>query len=154
MNAAEFDKWATAAREKTRQRMADAQQRFGLGTHARYEIDLPTATVNFFDTAGVEQARARLQVAGSWSPSAESWLWGWENDSVPEAAASRMHAVRERGAKEDLAQLQAGFSGCDEGEAWTMASLASDIVDAECVYRASGPKSQLFLLLFSISKLA
>jgi len=61
-----------------------------------------------------------------------------------------VQAVRERGAKEQLPQLQTGLSDCDEGGAWSMASLAADIVDAACVYRASGPKSQLFLLLTDI----
>lgn len=150
MNAAEYEKWVEVARERTRERMAAAQQRFGLGTHARYQIDLPTATVRFYDAADAEQVRASLQVAGSWSPAAKSWLWGWENQSVPAPAVSRMAAVRERGAQEDIGKLQAAFTPCDEGQAWSMASLAADIVDAECVYRASGPKSQLFLLLTDI----
>lgn len=152
MTEDDYEHWLATAREQTRQRMADARLRFGLGTHARYQIDLPTATIRFFDQAGAEQVIAHLQVAGSWSPASESWLWGWENDSVPQAARATVQAVRERGEKEKLAPLQAGFSDCDEGGAWSMASIAADIVDAECVYRASGPKSQLFLLLTDIRR--
>lgn len=152
MNATDHEHWVSAAREQTRRQMEDAKQRFGLGTHARYEIDLPEATIRFLDKRGTEQVRASLQVAGSWSSASESWMWGWENTSVPEAAVSRLYAVRERGEKEALVELQAGFTGCDEGGAWTMASLASDIVGADCVYRAKGPKSELFLLLTDLRR--
>lgn len=152
MTSKDFERWIERARDSAKQRMADAQGRYGLGGHARYEIDLPTATIRFLDTGGRLLVQADIQVAGSWSPKGGSWLWGWENDSVPAAASSRITAVRDLGAAKRLPALQAGFAGCDEGMAWSMASLAADVLDAECLYRAPGAASQLFLLLFGLRR--
>jgi hypothetical protein len=152
MNRNEYEKWVETARRLTQERMDAAQKRFGLGGHARYEIDLSKAVIRFLGADGAVQVEADLQVAGSWSPASESWLWGWENQSVPEAASSRVKAVRERGLADDLPQLREAVSPCDEGEAWSLASIAAQILDAECVYRSPGQKSHLFLLLFSLRK--
>ncbi|WP_457353952.1 DUF6882 domain-containing protein [Roseateles sp. P5_D6] len=152
MKKDDYERWVGAARAQARERMAGAGQRFGLGRFARFEIDLPGTTIRFFDAADVEQIHARLQVAGSWAPAARTWLWGWENDSVPQTASALMSAVRERGECDGVEPLQGAFGECDEGEAWTMASLAADILDAESVYRAGGDTNRLFLLLFDIRK--
>lgn len=152
MQLQEYDEWIATARQRTQERMAVAQAQFGMGTNKRYEIDLQTATIRFFDPSGDERIRAEIQVAGSWSTASNSWLWGWENQSVPAAAVSRMTAVRELGAQRQIDKLTTSFAPCDEGEAWSMASVASEIVDSQSVYRTVGAKNQLFLLLFSISR--
>lgn len=150
MNADEYETWVETAREQTRQRMAEAQTRYGLGTFKRYQIDLPTATIRFYDENDAERVCADIQVAGSWAPEAESWLWGWDNESVPASASAQLAAVRDRGIREDIEQLRESFAPCDEAEAWSMASLAANVLDAQCVYRAPGAKNKLFLLLMAI----
>jgi hypothetical protein len=154
MKADEYEALVAQARQRTQACIAAAQTDFALGKHSRYEIDLPSAKIRFFDDGDVECVQADIQVAGSWSPASESWLWGWENQSVPAAASSRVVAVREFGDKNRLQKLRASFERCDEGEAWSMASLALHLLDAQCVYRVRNPKSQLFLLLFSIRAVA
>lgn len=144
--------WVQRARAKAQQRMEEARRRFELGTHAHYEVDLAAATIRFRDTGGREQLCASLQVAGSWSPGSASWMWGWANDSVPQAARSRLQAVRARGDEQGVEPLQAAIVECDEGDAWSLASLAADVLDAQCLYRTDGPKNQLFLLLFDIQR--
>lgn len=150
MTADEYKDWVAAAREKTQNRIAEARKVFGLGAHQRYAIDLPTATIRFFDANDIERASADIQVAGSWSPDSSTWLWGWENESLPDAVVFRLRAVRELGASKKVRALQASVVQCDEGEAWSMASLAADILNARCVYRAHGARSELFLLLFLV----
>jgi len=153
MIPAEYEQWVEQARARVRERMADSQAHFGLGTYARYEIDLPSATIRFLDSAGRERVRADLQISGSWSPASETWMWGWENQSVPEITVSRLREVREAGHDKGIDSLKASIVECDEGGAWSLASLAADILDAQCVYRVVREHSHLYLLLFSIQKL-
>ena len=154
MTANDIDKWTTDAREKALHRIAAAQRDFGLGSHARYQTDLMTATIRFFDKADVEQARAEIQLAGSWSPDSSTWRWGWENESIPDVATERLGVVRDAGRKRHLNALLAHVQQCDENDAWGLASLAADLTDAQCLYRIDGAKSQVFLLLFNLRRTA
>ena len=154
MNTDDYNAWAAAARRRTEQKTAVAQRDFGLGTYARYQTDLETATIRFFDAADVQQAAAELQVAGSWSPAASTWMWGWENESVPGAATERLGAVRDAGKAQGVDALLAHVQDCDENGAWALASLAADIVDAQCLYRVGGARNQSFLLLFNLRRTA
>ena len=150
MKEEQYQDWVERARELTHQRMTDAKTKYGLGKYKRYQLDLQTATIRFYDGNDTERVCADLQVAGSWSPESESWMWGWENESVPDAAVDRMTEVFDTGVRTDVEKLQRMFGSCDEGEAWSMASLACEIIDAESVYRVPGKKNMLFLLLLNI----
>ena len=150
MKEERYQEWIDRARSLTRQRMASAQTEFGLGKYKRYQVDLPTAKIRFYDEKDAERVCADIQVAGSWSQDSESWMWGWENESVPEAASDRMIEVFDTGVRMGIEKLQHLFGSCDEGEAWSMASVACEILGAESVYRAPGKKNMLFLLLMNI----
>jgi hypothetical protein len=152
MTPDDYERWTGKARERLQAGMEAAAERFGLGSHERYEIDLEAVTIRFFDANDVEQVRADIQVAGSWAPHSQTWMWGWENDSVPEAAVSRLAPIAEAGRTNDIAALQAYVSECDEAGAWSLAALAADIVDADCVYRTGSDRNRAFLLLFNLRK--
>lgn len=153
MSEAEYEAWVERARSLTLGRMAAAKDQFGIGGYKRYELDLPAAEIRFYDEAGSCRLRAGIRVAGSWSSTSQSWMWGWENDSVPDAAVEGMSRVAEAGERNDVEKLQRLFGDCDEGEAWSMASLACDIMEAECVYRSPGKNSMLFLLLWDMQRM-
>jgi hypothetical protein len=150
MNSDEYEQWVAAARARLQAGMDAARERFGIGTHARYETDLEKATIRFFDASDVEQVRAEIQVAGSWSPGSGTWMWGWENESAPEAVVSKLGPIVEAGRDKDVKALQAHVVECDEGGAWDLAALAADIVDAPCVYRVGAARNRTFLLLFDL----
>lgn len=152
MNDRDYQHWVASARERAQAAMDKARASFGLGTYARHEVDLASASIRFLDTQGVEKVRADLQVAGSWSPNSGTWMWGWENESVPEAAVTRLGAIAETGDEHDVAALKAHVVECDEAGAWSLAALAADIVDAECVYSTGGAKNRSFFLLFNLRK--
>jgi hypothetical protein len=152
MNEEEFVAWVAMARAATQEKMAAARSRFGIGSHARYAVDLAAGTIRFYDEQEHEVAHASVQVAGSWSPSSESWMWGWENASLPSTASVKVLSVRSKGDEHGIAMLQHAFAPCDEGFAWSMASLAAELAEAQCVYRVVGAKSNMFLLLFGIGR--
>ncbi len=150
MKETQYEEWVERARALTRERMDESKTEFGLGKYKRYQVDLPKAAIRFYDEQDAERVRADIQVAGSWSSESESWMWGWENESIPEAAVDRMTAVFDMGVSVGIEKLQHLFGSCDEGEAWSMASLACEILGAESVYCAPGKKNMLFLLLMNI----
>jgi hypothetical protein len=152
MTPEEYEGFVATAREQAQERMTRARQQYGVGAYARYEVDLPSATIRFFDAENTLQLRADIQVAGRWSAPAESWLWGWENESVPKTASALTVAVRELGEARDIPALRGAFTECDEGGAWSMAAIAAQVLDAECLYRVPRPDGHVFLLLFSLRR--
>lgn len=150
MNTDEFEAYVAESREIAQQHMQQAREEYGLGTFKHYEIDLPSASIRFLDEDKTERVRADIQVAGSWSSSSQSWMWPWDNPSLPTKARSRMKKVQAFGAKEGLPFLLAPVQPCDEGTAWSMASVGARLLEAECLYRAPGARSDMFLLLFKL----
>jgi len=152
MNATQYEELVTDARKSANEKIEAAKEKYGLGTYSRYEIDLSTATIRFLDDKGLEKIRSDIQVAGSWSPRSATWLWSWDNESVPEGAKAKLAQVREFGEKNDIEHIMDSFEPCEEGEAWTVTAIAAQVLAAECIYRAPGANNQLFLLLFNIQR--
>lgn len=150
MTESDYEAWVERARALTATRMADARSRFGMSGYKRYEVDLTAAEIRFYDKDSVCRLRADIRVAGSWSSASRSWMWGWENDSVPDVAVDGLSAVAEAGERLGVERLRRLFGDCDEGEAWSMASLACEILGAECVYRSPGRNNYTFLLLWNL----
>lgn len=152
MDTAQYEKLAGDAREHTKAKIEAAKQKYGLGTYAKYEIDLPTATIRFLDASGKTQITSDIQAAGSFDPNSETFLWAWDNESIPEKAKSRLAEVRAYAEQHEIEHVMDSFDRADEAEAWTVTSIAAEQLNAEAVYRAEGPRNQLFLLLFNIRK--
>ena len=152
MEDAEYEALRYRACQRTQERIEAAKKSFGVGSYRRFEVDLPTSKIRFLDEHGVERVSATVQVAGSWAPRTESWLWAWDNESVPPAARSRMSEVQAFGERNGIEVVEGSFEPCDESEAWSMASIAAEVLGAECVYRVPQELNHLFLLLFAIQK--
>ena len=150
MEPGTYEELGAQARETTKSKIEAAKAAHGLGSHARYEVDLKKATIRFLDAEGAEKVRAKIQAAGSWSPTSSTWLWAWDNDSLPKKVWSKLTKVRELGEQHEIEQLYCSSDRCDEEQAWTVASIATHVLDAACLYRAPGKTSQVFLLLFDI----
>ncbi len=152
MDSAAFQHLVEEARAYCRQMLEQTKTEFGLGSYQRYELDLEHATIRFLDEKGVEQVKGSIQAAGSWARDAQSWMWSWENDSIPEISRRRMQAVEAFGKREQIPMVQQSFSPCSEAEAWAMTALSGKLLSAEGFYRAPGTSSDLFLLLYSLAR--
>jgi len=152
MNSDEFRSFVEGAREYCCKKIEQTKSEFDLGSYERYDVDLEKASLRFSDAEGKERVAATIQAAGSWSPASNTWLWSWENESIPEISRNRMLAVRKFGNGEKLPMLSASFEQCREVEAWAMAAVAGQMLNCEGFYRVPGTSNQLFLLLFAIQK--
>lgn len=153
MEDADLDRLIDEAKSLTRERNAQAESEFGLGHHARYHLDLETRTLTFFDANDAPVVTARAVPLGSVAQSSRSWLWSWENESIPKQASEPMRAVSEFGRKHGIPALERNFSPCDDSLSWALAAISLKLLDAQSVYRINQNKSHLFLLLFDIKSI-
>ncbi len=101
------ERWAVlvaGARAMLAERQPATYARFGLDYSMQYEWSTDSAEI-VFSSEGVPVVRAGLQFVGSISRREGTWLWGWANASIPEAASRRLSAVREYGREHDFPKL-------------------------------------------------
>jgi hypothetical protein len=154
MDAAELDAFAEEANSLTKSRNAEAARTFGLGSHARFDLDLKARRLSFLDAGGAPMVTSRVVPVGSWARTSQSWLWSWDNDSIPHAASDEMAAVRKFGEVHDVAALRQSLESCDEPLAWALAAISLKLLDAQGVYRIEQDRTFLFLLLFDLKRVA
>lgn len=152
MDDVELDRFIEEAKSLTKSRIADAARQFGLGGHARFQLDLEAGTLAFFNKSDEPAAMARIVPVGSLATASQSWLWSWENQSIPTAISAALEAVVHFGKEHDVAALQQNFAPCDEALAWALAAISLRLLDAEAVYRIEQEGSKLFLLLYDLKR--
>jgi hypothetical protein len=149
----ELDRFIDEAKTLTKARNADASREYGLGGHARYQLDLAAGTLTFLSEQDEPATTARIVPVGSLAPASQSWLWAWENASIPREISAAMQAVRTFGEEHDVAALRHNFAPCEESLAWALAAISLKLLNAEAVYRVEQEKTLLFLLLFELERL-
>jgi hypothetical protein len=77
---------------------------FGLDFSMQYEWNLDRAELVFI-SKGSPIVRADLQFLGSVTGRAGTWLWGWANESIPQAATNRLDEIRRYGEEQGFPKL-------------------------------------------------
>ena len=147
MDGIELDNYIQRAKDLAQSRITKAQHEFGLGNHANFDLNLERCTITFSGLSHRIKATASVIPIGSWAKGAQTWLWSWENESIPKQVSAPMGPVKLFGDQHEISALQHTFSPCDEAMAWALASISLKILDAQCVYRVDRGKNLLFLLL-------
>lgn len=150
MNAKKIDEYIALATALTKSRILDAENSFGLGSNFDFDLDLLNSKIVFSNAKGQANCTASVIPIGSWAKLAQTWLWSWENESIPKQVSAPMEPVKLFGDQHEISALQHTFSPCDEAMAWALASISLKILDAQCVYRVDRGKNLLFLLLNDI----
>lgn len=150
MESADLDRFIDEATSLTAERNAQAERAFGLGHHARYHLDLETRTLTFFDANDAPVVTSRAVPVGSLARPSQSWLWSWENESMPKDATEAMLAVAHFGRENGIPALERNFSPCGDSLAGALAAISLKLLDAQGVYRIEQTKTRLFLLLFDL----
>jgi hypothetical protein len=127
-------------------RNADLHERFALGDHDRYDVDLESETISF-STGGAVRVTARATLIGTFSNVSRTWAWGGYNKSVAEpvraASAKLVDTILER----DMWEISTPVFASDEGTAWVLAALVCERAGGLGVYRAPTQEGRVFLLL-------
>lgn len=152
----DFEHLLETAMQELMAKQEGLQRDFGLGDMARWWLDQPSGTIQFFDEQDRLAVEARILNIGSFAPKTDTWKWAWSNPTV------------EPGLREKALQLKAleGITGIalfaseeafpvgDEGMAWELAAIAVHHLKAVGCYRApsgnDGPV--VYLALTSVNR--
>jgi hypothetical protein len=97
--------------------------RYGLGSHARWDVDQNTGVLTF-SNKGIPEVVCDVDFLGSFSGLTNTWLWGWANTSILEPLTKEVLRVKEYGEREELNDLVERKIECTEDEAWAFAAVA------------------------------
>ena len=148
MTDPEFDAFLAERLDALERKQAALTERFGLGTHARWDYDQPTGRLRFSDPAGRLAVEAAVTPIGSWSTAADTWQWGWANPSIVELGRSQ--SARLRGlfeATDGLECFHAELFDCDEEQAWQLVALSVDHLSAAGCYAGPAGAAVMFLAI-------
>lgn len=124
-------------------------QTFKIGTWPRWDYDLDSGTLTFSEN-GVPRVIAQIQVVGTTSTAAKTWMWAWANESMPSCVTSKLSEVRDFGRREGLQKLIEPEIADDEFLGWAMTAIAARLIHAKGAYRCPSDRGFLYLIYTDI----
>lgn len=125
---------------------AALEERFAIGHHDRYDVDVEKESI-VFSSGGQARVVARATLIATFSRLSRTFGWGGSNRHLPEAvrrvSAGLVDSILER----DMWELSTPLFAADEGTAWALAALVCDRAGGEGVYRSPYEGGLVFLLL-------
>ncbi len=125
------------------------QSEFRITTWPRWDYDLEIGTLTFSD-GGVPKVVASILVVGTTSHTSNTWLWAWDNASLPECVKGRMREVRAFGVKEGIQRLTEGAMPDDEYLGWEMTAIAARLLGAKGAYRCPDESGFMYVIYTSV----
>lgn len=124
---------------------------FGFGDFERYQWSLETGKI-VFSTAGSPGFEADMLFVGSLSKKQGTWLWAWDNWSMPARLWKGLEVVRQFGEDQGFDRLvQAEWPG-GLVEGWEMTSASAYLLDAKGAYRCPDDRGALYMLFKKVSR--
>jgi hypothetical protein len=127
-------------------RNADLHERFALGDHERYDVDLEKESI-IFSSGGAPRVLARATLIATFSEASRTWAWGGYNKNLPEAVRAASAALVDAILERDMWEISTPLFPVDEGTAWVLAALVCERSGGQGVYRTPTENGRVFLLL-------
>lgn len=108
-----------------------------------WDVDLDAGTITFTGTTKV--VTAPVQVIGTYNTLDQTFLWGWDHPSVPDALAADARSAREFGRRQDLPQFTTRKLECTQEQAWVFTAVALYLTGAQGAYRAPSGTTMVFV---------
>jgi hypothetical protein len=91
------------------------------------------------------QARAGVQIIGTYNPQDRTWLWAWDHPSI--APPLRVHAqtLRRYGEENGIRELTTQKLTCAENDCWRFTALACLLNEAQGGYRGPTDGPHVFM---------
>lgn len=124
-------------------------QKFKIDDYERWDYDLEKATLTF-SHKGTPYVVADVQAAGTFSKKSKTWMWSWNNESLPDHITDTVLTVREFGRKHKILNLTEAHWDATEDDGWEMSAIANRIIGGKGVYRCPDENGCLFLILTNI----
>jgi len=119
---------------------------FKLGEYDRWDFSQDTGQL-VFSNQGVKKVIADVQVAGDWTAK-NSWMWGWNNDSIRAPLKKEMFKVRDFGKEKNYYELiTPEFPVIDPDYAWSLTAVAGGVIKAKSAYRGQNGTGYIYFLI-------
>lgn len=149
MTSKEFAEFRHKAVHKLMRLNKRCDEKFRISAWPRWDYDLDMATLTF-SKRGIPKVIASIQVAGTTSKGAGTWLWGWANESLPVAATEALAKVRAFGRKRRVPELSEASAPDDEYVGWGMTAVAAEILGAKGAYRCPSGDGFVYVIYTEI----
>ena len=123
---------------------------WGIRDVRRADVDVTRGTLSFTSQKGWFIA-TRVQIVGTFTPADRTWLWAWDNPSIPPALAANARLVRDFGKKYGLAHFQIRKISATEDGAWSFAALACHLAGDDGAYRGNADNALVFMNFRDVS---
>jgi hypothetical protein len=117
---------------------------------ARWDADLEAGTITFVNQRGWT-IRAPVQVIGTRAITDSTWLWAWDNPSIPAACAADARLVKAFGEAQGLEALTTRKIEASEENAWELTALAAHLAGATGAYRGPSGPTEVFMTFGAIT---
>ena len=122
----------------------------GIGAGGEWSADLAAGTISF--NANGQSLTGPVQFIGSYSPSTQTWLWGWANAAMPEHVTSAVVEAAGYGLANDVSALTTPkLHRVDAGLADELAAVAIHLSGAGTLYRGQGGAAVAYLAFGDLS---
>ena len=146
----EFKQMIDESTSYLKQKIAQAQSDFNLGTYERFDWHQETGELIWSD-AGVPKVVAKVQFVGSVSKKSNTWLWSWANPTILDGVKQDLYAVKTFGEEHHIDRLSTAKWPAGEVDGWEMTSVAAKLCGAKGAYRAPDSNGFTFLIFTDIS---
>lgn len=134
MNQEEFSAFRHEAVHALMELNEQADREYHIDVWPRWDYELEDGTL-VFSEEGVPKVIASIQVVGTTSVEAKTWMWSWANEHLPANVVDRIRDVRKYGGSERVAELTESVLPDDEYLGWAMTAIAARILGAKGGYR-------------------
>jgi len=144
--------WRTLT-DSCRQALSEKQdalwKRLQINNYPRWDYQQESAQL-IFSGAEMPDLIADVEFVGTLSTVSNTWKWAWANFSLLPQVRSRIGAVRNFGEAQDYPHLLVPMWQADQPDGWLMASVATEILGAQGVYRAPSEQGFIFMVIMDV----
>ncbi|MEJ7137372.1 DUF6882 domain-containing protein [Amphibiibacter pelophylacis] len=139
------DPFLQQALEALQAQTAQNSRDWGLGTEARWNLEMNEGSLRFTFADG-RVLQAPVQVVGTYSTASGSFLWGWDHPSVPQPLRRAAQKVCDYGLAHGMEPLTMRSIACSEDEAWAYTAAAAQLDGAAGAYRGDAGGTWVYMV--------
>src|SRR5262249_49758975 len=121
------------------------KEEFRISSWPRWDYDLDLAKL-IFSEENVPKVIASIQVAGTTSKGAGTWMWGWANHHLPPQSTKALKKVKAFGKKEKIPELTQPSAPLDEHVGWEMTAIAAKVLGSKGAYRCPSGDGHVYVV--------
>ncbi len=153
MSEQEFQDYLRQSNWQMRAQIDQNQKDFKLATYHRFDWD-PWRGELVFSSAGTPKVVARIQVVGTFSSKAGSWLWAWANSGLLEPVRRAVLKTRQFGEERGVIRLIQPRWAAKESDAWEMTALTFRLAEAKGAFKCPSPDGFTFMIFTDLREVS